>query len=79
ARLRTTGALAVDMESAAVLRAALAAGARPVAAVRVVVDAPGHELIRPGTVRGGVSAFRVLRAVLPAFHEWHRSLPLPRR
>ncbi|GLF98443.1 phosphorylase family protein [Streptomyces yaizuensis] len=78
-RLRTTGAIAVDMESAAALRAALAAGPRPVAAVRVVVDAPGHELIRPATVRGGISAFRVLRAVLPAFHEWHRSLPLPRR
>ncbi|MFI1864087.1 phosphorylase family protein [Streptomyces jumonjinensis] len=79
ARLRTTGAIAVDMESAATLRAALSAGPRPVAAVRVVVDAPEHELFRIGTVRGGISAFRVLRAVLPAFHEWHRSLPLPRR
>ncbi|CAL9314068.1 hypothetical protein SUDANB25_05199 [Streptomyces sp. SudanB25_2051] len=79
AALRATGALAVDMESAATLRAALAAGPRPVAAVRVVVDAPEHELVRIGTVRGGISAFRVLRAVLPAFHEWHRSLLLPRR
>ncbi|WP_228973903.1 1-hydroxy-2-methyl-2-butenyl 4-diphosphate reductase [Streptomyces sp. DH12] len=74
AALRATGALAVDMESAASLRAALAVGHRPVAAVRVVVDAPEHELVRIGTVRGGISAFRVLRAVLPAFHEWHRSL-----
>ncbi|MFJ3160368.1 phosphorylase family protein [Streptomyces kanasensis] len=74
AHLRATGALAVDMESAASLRAALAVGPRPVAAVRVVVDAPEHELVRIGTVRGGISAFRVLRAVLPAFHEWHRSL-----
>ncbi|MER6912174.1 1-hydroxy-2-methyl-2-butenyl 4-diphosphate reductase [Streptomyces sp. NPDC000594] len=79
ALLRTTGAIGVDMESAATLRAALGTGPRPVAAVRVVVDAPGHELIRPGTVRGGLSAFRVLRAVLPAFQEWHLSLPLPRR
>ncbi|MEU8523002.1 1-hydroxy-2-methyl-2-butenyl 4-diphosphate reductase [Streptomyces sp. NBC_01216] len=77
--LLATGALAVDMESAATLRTALAAGPRPVAAVRVVVDAPEHELVRIGTVRGGISAFRVLRAVLPAFFEWHRSLLLPRR
>ncbi|RCH69111.1 1-hydroxy-2-methyl-2-butenyl 4-diphosphate reductase [Streptomyces sp. SDr-06] len=79
ADLRATGAIAVDMESAATLWAAQQAGARPVAAVRVVVDAPEHELVRIGTVRGGISAFRVLRAVLPAFFEWHRSLLLPRR
>ncbi|UUN30426.1 1-hydroxy-2-methyl-2-butenyl 4-diphosphate reductase [Streptomyces sp. FIT100] len=77
--LAATGAIAVDMESAATLHAAQGAGPRPVAAVRVVVDAPEHELVRIGTVRGGISAFRVLRAVLPAFHEWHRSLLLPRR
>ncbi|WP_434599296.1 1-hydroxy-2-methyl-2-butenyl 4-diphosphate reductase [Streptomyces sp. A5-4] len=79
ADLRATGAIAVDMESAATLWSALRAGPRPVAAVRVVVDAPEHELVRIGTVRSGISAFRVLRAVLPAFHEWHRSLLLPRR
>ncbi|MFJ9682266.1 1-hydroxy-2-methyl-2-butenyl 4-diphosphate reductase [Streptomyces sp. NPDC101194] len=79
ADLRATGAIAVDMESAATLRAALRSGPRPVAAVRVVVDAPEHELVRIGTIRGGISAFRVLRAVLPAFYEWHRSLLLPRR
>ncbi|HET6359408.1 1-hydroxy-2-methyl-2-butenyl 4-diphosphate reductase [Streptomyces sp.] len=79
AELRAGGAIAVDMESAATLRSALSAGPRPVAAVRVVVDAPEHELVRIGTVRGGISAFRVLRAVLPAFFEWHRSLLLPRR
>ncbi|WP_405793082.1 1-hydroxy-2-methyl-2-butenyl 4-diphosphate reductase [Streptomyces sp. NBC_01506] len=79
AGLRATGAVAVDMESAATLHSALSAGSRPVAAVRVVVDAPEHELVRIGTVRGGISAFRVLRAVIPAFLEWHRSLLLPRR
>lgn len=79
AELRATGAIAVDMESAATLWSALRAGPRPVAAVRVVVDAPEHELVRIGTLRGGISAFRVLRAVLPAFFEWHRSLLLPRR
>ncbi|MEU3860802.1 1-hydroxy-2-methyl-2-butenyl 4-diphosphate reductase [Streptomyces sp. NPDC028722] len=77
--LLATGAIAVDMESAATLLAAVRAGPRPAAAVRVVVDAPEHELVRIGTVRGGISAFRVLRSVLPAFFEWHRSLSLPRR
>ncbi|MDA5286616.1 phosphorylase family protein [Streptomyces sp. NPDC054904] len=85
ARLRATGAVAVDMESAATLWTATrgartpAGEGRPVAAVRVIVDAPEHELVRIGTVRGGISAFRVLRALLPAFHEWHRSSLLPRR
>ncbi|MFI6638310.1 1-hydroxy-2-methyl-2-butenyl 4-diphosphate reductase [Streptomyces sp. NPDC050504] len=79
AALCATGAIAVDMESAATLLSAVRTGSRAVAAVRVVVDAPEHELLRIGTVRGGISAFRVLRAVLPAFFEWHRSLLLPRR
>ncbi|MFD7026676.1 1-hydroxy-2-methyl-2-butenyl 4-diphosphate reductase [Streptomyces sp. NPDC059917] len=83
AHLRATGAIAVDMESAATLWTAAhtgdVTGPRPVAAVRVIVDAPEHELVRIGTVRGGISAFRVLRAVLPAFYEWHRSSLLPRR
>ncbi|MEU9146494.1 1-hydroxy-2-methyl-2-butenyl 4-diphosphate reductase [Streptomyces sp. NPDC048349] len=85
AQLRATGAIAVDMESAATLWAATRSdrrsppGGRPVAAVRVIVDAPEHELVRIGTVRGGISAFRVLRAVLPAFYDWHRSSLLPRR
>ncbi|MGW0737948.1 phosphorylase family protein [Streptomyces sp. NPDC002851] len=79
AELLAAGSIAVDMESAATLDGAVRVGARPVAAVRVVVDAPEHELVRIGTVRGGISAFRVLRAVLPAFYEWHRSLLLPRR
>ncbi|MYR41515.1 1-hydroxy-2-methyl-2-butenyl 4-diphosphate reductase [Streptomyces sp. SID5910] len=79
ADLLATGAIAVDMESAATLLSAVRTGTRPVAAVRVVVDAPEHELVRIGTLRGGISAFRVLRSVLPAFFEWHRSLLLPRR
>lgn len=77
--LLATGAIAVDMESAATLHSARRTGVRPLAAVRVVVDAPEHELVRIGTLRGGISAFRVLRSVLPAFVEWHRSLLLPRR
>ncbi|MFH9419548.1 1-hydroxy-2-methyl-2-butenyl 4-diphosphate reductase [Streptomyces sp. NPDC017529] len=79
AGLRAGGAVAVDMESAATLRAATRGGDRPVAAVRVIVDAPEHELVRISTLRGGMSAFRVLRSILPVFFEWHRSLLLPRR
>ncbi|QIJ65796.1 1-hydroxy-2-methyl-2-butenyl 4-diphosphate reductase [Streptomyces sp. JB150] len=79
ADLRSTGAIAADMESAATLLSAVRGGERPVAAVRVVVDAPEHELVRIGTVRGGISAFRVLRSILPAFFEWHRNVLLPRR
>jgi len=79
ADLRATGAIAVDMESAATLLSAVREQPRPVAAVRVVVDAPEHELVRIGTLRGGISAFRVLRSVLPTFFEWHRNVLLPRR
>ncbi|WP_344573143.1 1-hydroxy-2-methyl-2-butenyl 4-diphosphate reductase [Streptomyces lunalinharesii] len=79
AALHSEGAIAVDMESAATLRTAVHCGSRAVAAVRVVVDAPEHELVRIQTVRGGISAFRVLRSVFPVFFEWHRSLLLPRR
>ncbi|MDX6316269.1 MAG: hypothetical protein QOF44_5733 [Streptomyces sp.] len=79
AALRATGAIAVDMESAAMMRAALALGAYPVAAARVVVDTPEYELVRVGTLRTGITAFRVLRDLLPAFLNWHRSTALPWR
>jgi nucleoside phosphorylase len=79
AELRATGAIAVDMESAAMMRAALAQGAHPVAAARVVVDTPEYELVRVGTLRTGITAFRVLRDLLPAFLNWHRSTALPWR
>ncbi|AKH86117.1 1-hydroxy-2-methyl-2-butenyl 4-diphosphate reductase [Streptomyces sp. CNQ-509] len=80
AALRERGAVAADMESAATLRTAAAtSGTRPVAAVRVVVDAPEHELVRFGTLRGGITAYRVLSSVLPAFFEWHRHVTIPRR
>jgi 4-hydroxy-3-methylbut-2-enyl diphosphate reductase len=57
-QLRAAGALAVDMESAW-----LAAGAagRPFAVVRVVLDSPSHELMRPQALGGALSAARVLR------------------
>lgn len=79
AALAATGAIAVDMESAAMRRAALAEGAHRVAAARVVVDTPEFELVRPGTLRTGIIAFRVLRDLVPALLEWHRTTALPWR
>jgi 4-hydroxy-3-methylbut-2-en-1-yl diphosphate reductase len=63
AQLRQAGALAVDMESAW-----LAAGAagRPFGVVRVVLDSPSHELLRPGIAIWGPRAARALRRVAGA-------------
>ncbi|MEU6851675.1 1-hydroxy-2-methyl-2-butenyl 4-diphosphate reductase [Actinacidiphila alni] len=79
AALAATGAIAVDMESAAMRRAAPAEGARHIAAARVVVDTPEFELVRVGTLRTGIIAFRVLRDLVPAFLDWHRTTVLPWR
>lgn len=75
--LAATGAIAVDMESAAMRRAALAEGAQHVAAARVVVDTPEYELVRVGTLRTGIIAFRVLGDLVPAFLDWHRTTAAP--
>ncbi|RKE18339.1 1-hydroxy-2-methyl-2-butenyl 4-diphosphate reductase [Streptomyces sp. TLI_171] len=73
ARLHAAGALAVDMEAAAVLAARAAhAPDLPAAVLRVVVDTPERELIRPGTLPAGVRAWRTLRAAVPALTAWHR-------
>ncbi|MFF3671152.1 4-hydroxy-3-methylbut-2-enyl diphosphate reductase [Microtetraspora malaysiensis] len=66
-RLSEEGALAVDMESGPI---AAAAGGRPFAAVRVIVDTPAVPLLRPATIRGGVLAFRTLRQVAPVLARW---------
>jgi len=60
AELRASGAIAVDMESAW-----LAPGARgrPFDVVRVVLDSPSHELLRPGAAVGAARAARTLRRV----------------
>ncbi|MCX4750620.1 1-hydroxy-2-methyl-2-butenyl 4-diphosphate reductase [Kitasatospora sp. NBC_01287] len=69
--LHRRGVLAVDMESAAALDR-LPPGL-PVAAIRVVVDTPERELLRPGTLPAGLRAFRTLRALVPALLGWHRA------
>jgi len=45
----------------------------------VVVDTPEYELVRVGTLRTGIIAFRVLRDLVPAFLDWHRTTALPWR
>ncbi|MER5867223.1 1-hydroxy-2-methyl-2-butenyl 4-diphosphate reductase [Kitasatospora sp. NPDC002040] len=71
--LYATGARAVDMEAAAVLaaRAELRPGL-PAAVLRVVVDTPSRELLRPGTLPAGLHAWHTLRSVVPALTAWHR-------
>ncbi|HEY3683407.1 MAG TPA: 4-hydroxy-3-methylbut-2-enyl diphosphate reductase [Streptosporangiaceae bacterium] len=63
----TSGALAVDMESAYL---AEGAGDRPLAVVRVIVDSPERRLMSPKTVTGGITARRVLCKVGPAVEKW---------
>jgi 4-hydroxy-3-methylbut-2-enyl diphosphate reductase len=66
AELLAGGAIAVDMESVW-----LAAGARgrPFAVVRVVLDSPTHELMRPQAAFGALRAAWALRRVAGALHD----------
>ncbi|MBO1414687.1 1-hydroxy-2-methyl-2-butenyl 4-diphosphate reductase [Streptomyces sp. FH025] len=71
--LHLQGALAVDMEAAAVVAALREVRpALPVGVLRVVVDTPEHELLRLGTLPAGVRAWRTLRATVPALVDWYR-------
>jgi 4-hydroxy-3-methylbut-2-enyl diphosphate reductase len=63
AELHAAGAIAVDMESAWL---AAGAGDRPFGVVRVVLDSPSHELLRPGLAISGPRAARALRRVAAA-------------
>jgi 4-hydroxy-3-methylbut-2-en-1-yl diphosphate reductase len=67
AELRSGGASAVDMES---VWLAPGAGGRPFAVVRVVLDSPSHELLRPQIAVQGPRAARALRRVAAALHDW---------
>jgi 4-hydroxy-3-methylbut-2-enyl diphosphate reductase len=66
AQLHAGGAIAVDMES---VWLAAGAGARPFGVVRVVLDSPEHELLRPRAAFGVVRAARALRNVAGALHD----------
>ncbi len=67
ARLHEGGAIAVDMES---VWLAPAVAERPFAVVRVVLDSPRHELLRPQAAVAAVRAARSLRRVAAALHDW---------
>jgi 4-hydroxy-3-methylbut-2-en-1-yl diphosphate reductase len=67
AELHAGGAIAVDMES---VWLAPGARGRPFGVVRVVLDSPAHELMRPQAVGGAVRAALSLRRVAAALHEW---------
>jgi 4-hydroxy-3-methylbut-2-enyl diphosphate reductase len=66
-RLAADGAIAVDMESAELIKAARG---RPVAVVRAISDTPGRPLLRPAALGGGLAALRSLRAAGPALGRW---------
>jgi nucleoside phosphorylase len=66
--LHRDGVLCVDMETSAALHR-LPPGL-PAAAVRVVVDTPDRELLRPGTLVHGLRAWRALRASAPVLAAW---------
>jgi 4-hydroxy-3-methylbut-2-enyl diphosphate reductase len=81
--LAASGGHAVDMEAAPLVAEAAARG-RPFAVVRAVVDTPDQPLLRPGTLRGGLLAYRRLRALRPALLRWAADItttspPSPRR
>ena len=63
AELHAGGAIAVDMES---VWLAAGAGGRPFGVVRVVLDSPAHELMRPQAAGGALRAAWSLRRVAAA-------------
>ncbi len=73
--LRYDGVLAVDMESAWL---AEAAGGRPLAVLRVVVDSADRRLLDPRTLVAGIRALRNLRRAAAALDEWAGAIR-PRR
>lgn len=78
-RLAATGALAVDMESSAIVRfASRQFPGIPIAVVRVIVDTAVSPVNRLATVPAGVKALRILRRTGPAMRRW-ADLAGPRR
>jgi 4-hydroxy-3-methylbut-2-en-1-yl diphosphate reductase len=65
--LAAAGALAVDMESAAAVRAL---PGHPTAVLRVVSDTAQAGLASPRLVGNGIAAYRALAAAAPALAEW---------
>jgi 4-hydroxy-3-methylbut-2-en-1-yl diphosphate reductase len=70
-RLAGQGVTTVDMESFPLV--ATARG-RPFTVVRVVVDTPDHPLVRPSTLRAGLTARRRLQAIGTVLRHWATAL-----
>ena len=66
-RLAGQGVTTVDMESFPLV--ATARG-RPFTVVRVIVDTPGHPLLRPATLRAGLTARKRLQAIGAVLRDW---------
>jgi 4-hydroxy-3-methylbut-2-enyl diphosphate reductase len=64
--LASTGAIAVDMESAWLAPA----DGSPFAVVRAISDTVGSSLVRPGIVADGWTALRALSRAVPALDTW---------
>jgi 4-hydroxy-3-methylbut-2-en-1-yl diphosphate reductase len=67
AALADSGAIAVDMESAPLLAAA---DGRPAVVIRAISDTPGHSVLSPHIIPGGIRALRSLRQAGPALARW---------
>ena len=66
-RFYADGVIAVDMES---LWLAEAAGPRPFAVLRVVIDTRNRELLHPRSLGSSLRALATLRRVAPALETW---------
>ncbi len=73
-QLRASGAIAVDMESRWL---ADAAGDRPFAVLRVVIDTPRRELFRLGAIPDSLRALATLRRIAPALEAWAHAVTQP--
>jgi 4-hydroxy-3-methylbut-2-en-1-yl diphosphate reductase len=67
AALAETGAIAVDMESAPLLRGA---AGQPSVVVRAISDTAAHPMVSPRIVTGGLAALRSLRLAGPVLARW---------
>ncbi len=69
--LRQRGVMAVDMESYWLAQGCMAGPVqRPMACLRVIVDAPGHEIASPATLSRGARALAVLSRAVSILPEW---------
>jgi 4-hydroxy-3-methylbut-2-enyl diphosphate reductase len=51
-----------------------AAGERPFAVLRVVIDTPRRELLRLGAIPNSLRALATLRRIAPALEAWSRTV-----